>query len=81
VTTLTAHFDAHVLVPDSPVSLPMNQPLSVSAVPTPHGVDHGEEVDEMAWMRAAATVAGSDSLAEELDFYLSSDGRPFVDKR
>jgi hypothetical protein len=30
MTTLLAHFDGKVIVPDSPVKLPMNQPLRIS---------------------------------------------------
>ncbi|HXP62155.1 MAG TPA: hypothetical protein VN829_16780 [Dongiaceae bacterium] len=33
MTTLTAHFDGRVLIPDEPVKLPMNCPLEVRVQP------------------------------------------------
>ena len=43
MTTLRAHFDGKVIVPDEPVDLPVNQPLIVRVEPangtaTPQGV-------------------------------------------
>jgi hypothetical protein len=77
MTTLTAHFDGHVIVPDTPVSLPVNQPLRVSVILLAPGAENGYDVDEITWMRATAAEAANDFLAEEPDIYSSSDGRPF----
>lgn len=33
-TTMTAHFDGKVIVPDEPVQLPLNEKLQVQVVPT-----------------------------------------------
>jgi len=42
----------------------------------------GEEIDERAWTRAAASSPAFDFLKEAAeDIYTSSDGRPFHDKR
>jgi len=51
MTTLLAHFDGKVLVPDSPVKLPVNQPLkvSVSTVETNAAED---DMNKGAWLRA-----------------------------
>ena len=35
MTTINAHYDGKVLVPDEPVQLPVNQPLRVSVEPVP----------------------------------------------
>jgi hypothetical protein len=80
MTTFTAHFDGHVLVPDSLVNLPVNQPLRVSVMPPLEGADRRDEIDEIAWLGAASAAVGLDFLAEEPDLYSSSDGRPFVDQ-
>ena len=79
MTTLTAHFDGRVLVPDKPVKLPVNQPLRVSVVSMSES-EHSEEVDELAWQHAASSAVGPDFLAEEPDLYSPNDGRPFDDK-
>jgi hypothetical protein len=79
MTTLTAHFDGHVIVPDSPVKLPVNQPLRVSVFPMAESERNGD-MDEAAWLRAASSAVGPDFLAEEPDLYSSDDGRPFQDK-
>jgi len=53
MTILTAHFDGKVLVPDSPVKLPMNRPLKVSVSPLATngtdfiGVSYGRRVREV----------------------------------
>jgi len=77
MTTLTAHFDGHVIVPDTPVNLPVNQPLRVSVVTLAEGVENGYDVDEVTWIRAASANEAKGFLAEEPDLYSSSDGRPF----
>jgi hypothetical protein len=79
MTTLTAHFDGRVLVPDKPVKLPVNQPLRVSVVSMSES-EHSEEVDELAWQHAASSAVGPDFLAEEPDIYSQNDGRPFDSK-
>jgi hypothetical protein len=35
IVTIKAHFDGKVIVPDEPVDLPINQPLSVQLQPMP----------------------------------------------
>ena len=77
MTTLLAHFDGKVLVPDSPVKLPVNQTLkvSVSQVETD---DAEDDMDERAWLRAASKNPSFDFLRDEPDLYGSTDGKPFV---
>ena len=77
MTTLTAHFDGRVIVPDTPVNLPVNQPLRVSVVTLAERPETGYDVDEATWMQAATANMAKDFLAEEPDIYTSSDGRPF----
>jgi len=76
MTTLLAHFDGKVLVPDSPVKLPKNQPLkvSVSLLETNAAED---DMDEGAWLRAASKNSSFDFLREEPNLYRSTDGKPF----
>jgi hypothetical protein len=38
IVTIKAHYDGKVIVPDEPVDLPINQPLSVQLQPTPSEV-------------------------------------------
>ena len=74
--TLTAHFDGKVLVPDSPVKLPLNQTLKISVLPL--DADGAEDdLDEGAWLRAASKNPSLDFLRDEPDLYRSSDGKPF----
>ena len=77
MTTLLAHFDGKVLVPDSPVKLPVNQPLkvSVSTVETNAAED---DMDKGAWLRAASKNPSFDFLHEEPELYRATDGKPFV---
>ena len=77
MTTLLAHFDGKVLVPYSPVKLPVNQPLkvSVSTVETNAAED---DMDKGAWLRAASKNPSFDFLRDEPDIYHSTDGKPFV---
>jgi hypothetical protein len=76
MTTLLAHFDGKVIVPDSPVKLPVNQPLKVSVSPL---AENGSEDDmnEGAWLRAASKNPTFDFLRDEPDLYHSTDGKPF----
>ena len=76
MTILTAHFDGKVLVPDSPVKLPVNQPLKISVSPlATNGAE--DDMDEGAWLRAASKGSSCDFLREEPDLYHSTDGKPF----
>jgi hypothetical protein len=80
MTILTAHFDGKVLVPDSPVKLPVNQPLKVSVSPlATNGAE--DDLDEGAWLRAASKNPTFDFLREEPDLYHATDGKPFHDAR
>jgi len=80
MTTLLAHFDGKVLVPDSPVKLPKNQPLKVSvSLLETNGAE--DDMDEGAWLRAASKNPSFDFLREEPDLYRSTDGKPFHDAR
>jgi hypothetical protein len=80
MTTLLAHFDGKVLVPDSPVKLPVNQPLKVSVSPVASG-STDDDMDEGAWLRAASKNPTFDFLREEPELYHSTDGKPFHDAR
>jgi hypothetical protein len=80
MTILTAHFDGKVLVPDSPVKLPVNQPLKVSVSPLATN-DAEDDMDEGAWLRAASKSSSGDFLREEPDLYHSTDGKPFHDAK
>ena len=80
MTILTAHFDGKVLVPDSPVNLPVNQPLKVSVSPLATN-DAEDDMDEGAWLRAASKSSSCDFLREEPDLYHSTDGKPFHDAK
>jgi hypothetical protein len=85
MTTLLAHFDGKVLVPDSPVKLPVNQPLKVSvSTVEANGEENGEEDDDMnegAWLRAVSKNPSFDFLRDEPNLYRSTDGKPFHDAR
>lgn len=73
---LTAHFDGKVLVPDSPVKLPLNQALKVSVLPLESdGAE--DDMDETVWLRAGANNPSFDFLRDEPDIYCSTDGKPF----
>jgi hypothetical protein len=76
MTTLLAHFDGKVLVPDSPVKLPVNQPLKVS-VSTVGENSEDDDMHEGAWSRAASKNSAFDFLKEEPEIYRSTDGKPF----
>jgi hypothetical protein len=81
MTTLLAHFDGKVLVPDSPVKLPMNQPLKISVSPVTTNGAEEDDLDEGAWLRAASEHSAFDFLREEPNLYRSTDGKPFHDAR
>jgi hypothetical protein len=80
MTTLLAHFDGKVIVPDSPVKLPVNQPLKVS-VSTVEANAEEDDMNEGAWLRAASNNTSFDFLRDEPDLYRSTDGKPFHDAR
>jgi hypothetical protein len=66
--------------PDSPVKLPVNQPLKVSvSLLTTNGAE--DDMDEGAWLRAASKSSSCDFLRKEPDLYHSTDGKPFHDAR
>ncbi|MGH7975169.1 MAG: hypothetical protein ACREC8_00765 [Limisphaerales bacterium] len=75
--TLTAHFDGKVLVPDSPVKLPVNQPLKISVSPLESNGAEDDDMDEGAWLRAASKNPSFDFLKDEPELYRSTDGKPF----
>ena len=83
MTTLVAHFDGRVLIPDSPVNLPLNQPLKVSVAPmTSLATSADPELDEQVWLQAAVTSSAFDFLKDEAeDIYRPTDGRPFHDEK
>lgn len=76
MTTLLAHFDGKVIVPDSPVKLPMNQPLKITVSEFDANAEH-DDVSEIVWLRAASENSASDFLKEEPEIYRSTDGKPF----
>ncbi|HLX61587.1 MAG TPA: hypothetical protein VKX17_09930 [Planctomycetota bacterium] len=74
--TLKAHFDGAHIVLDEPYALPRNSALVVTVLPAPAPSD----IDEDAWLRAAATSDAFDFLADAAeDIYTLNDGEPFVD--
>jgi hypothetical protein len=77
MTTLTAHFDGKVLVPDSPVKLPVNRPLKVSVSTAEANGGEDDDMDEGAWLRAASKNPSFDFLRDEPNLYRSTDGKPF----
>jgi len=77
MTTLTAHFDGKVLVPDSPVKLPVNQTLKVSVSTVESNGAEDDDMNEGAWLRAASKNSTFDFLKEEAEIYRSTDGKPF----
>ena len=81
MTTLTAHFDGKVLVPDSPVKLPVNRPLKVSVSTVKANGEEDDDMNEGAWLRAAWKNASFDFLRDESNLYRSTDGKPFHDAR
>jgi hypothetical protein len=81
MTTLLAHFDGKVLVPDSPVKLPVNQPLKISVSTIEANGEEDDDMNEGAWLRAASKNPSFDFLRDEPDLYRSSDGKPFHDAR
>jgi hypothetical protein len=77
MTTLLAHFDGKVIVPDSPVKLPVNQPLKVSVSLLELNGGEDDDMNEGAWLRAASKNPAFDFLHDEPDLYHSTDGKPF----
>ena len=76
MTTLLAHFDGKVLVPDSPVELPVNQQLKVSVSAVETG-DAEDDMNEGAWLRAASKNPSFDFLHDEPELYCATDGKSF----
>lgn len=76
MTTLLAHFDGKVIVPDSPVKLPLNQPLKISVSEFDAQAEN-DDMSEGVWLRAAANNSAFDFLKEEPEIYRSTDGKPF----
>ena len=76
MTTLLAHFDGKVIVPDSPVKLPLNQPLKIS-VSEFDSTAEDDDMNEGVWLRAASKNSALDFLKEEPEIYRSTDGKPF----
>ena len=71
MTTVTAHFDGKVIIPDEPLDLPPNQPLIVRIEPV--GENHPAAVGSvLSWL--AANAVESDALPADLadrhDHYL-----------
>jgi hypothetical protein len=71
VTTVHAHFDGKVIVPDEPLNLPPNQALIVSIEPVTKKQEAAEE-SVLSWL--AANAVESDALpadlADQHDHYL-----------
>ena len=76
MTTLLAHFDGKVIVPDSPVKLPLNQPLKISVSEFDANAEDND-MNEGVWLRAASKSSAFDFLKEEPEIYRSTDGKPF----
>ncbi len=76
MTTLLAHFDGKVIVPDSPVKLPLNQPLKISVSELDANAED-DDMNEGVWLRAASKNPAFDFLKEEPEIYRSTDGKPF----
>ena len=76
MTTLLAHFDGKVIVPDSPVKLPMNQPLKISVSEFDANAED-DDMNESVWLRAASKNSAFGFLKDEPEIYRSTDGKPF----
>ncbi len=76
MTTLLAHFDGKVIVPDSPVKLPLNQPLKISVSEFDANAED-DDINEGVWLRAISKNSAFDFLKEEPEIYRSTDGKPF----
>jgi hypothetical protein len=74
--TLLGHFDGKVIVPDSPVKLPLNQPLKISVSEFDANAED-DDINEGVWLRAASKNSAFDFLKEEPEIYRSTDGKPF----
>ena len=71
MTTVNAHFDGKVIVPDEPLNLPLNQALIVSIESVPEKLEAAEG-SVLSWL--AANAVESDALPPDLadrhDHYL-----------
>jgi hypothetical protein len=74
--TLLAHFDGKVIVPDSPVKLPLNQPLKISVSEFDASAED-DDLGETVWLHAASKNSAFDFLKDEPEIYRSTDGQPF----
>ena len=71
MTTLTAHFDGSVLVPDEPVKLPMDRPLKVQVEPLPETLADEAPLQQLVELAKRFPVCGGppDGAAQH-DHYL-----------
>ena len=71
MTTLNAHFDGRVIVPDEPIDLPTNQPLIVHIEPV-GGKHEAAEESVLSWLAANAVESEAlpADLADRHDHYL-----------
>jgi hypothetical protein len=71
MTTVNAHFDGKVIIPDEPLDLPANQPLIVRIEPVSGNHEAAKE-SVLSWL--AANAVESDALPTDLadrhDHYL-----------
>ena len=63
MTTVNAHFDGKVIIPDEPLDLPPNQPLIVSIEPVAEKREAAKE-SVLSWL--AANAVASDALPADL---------------
>jgi len=71
MTTVNAHFDGKVIIPDEPLDLPPNQPLIVSIEPVAEKRS-GAKDSVLSWLAANAVASDAlpPDLAERHDHYL-----------
>jgi hypothetical protein len=71
MTTVNAHFDGKVIIPDEPLDLPPNQPLIVSIEPVAERQGAAEE-SVLSWLAANAVESNvlPTDLADRHDHYL-----------
>ncbi|HEY3763070.1 MAG TPA: hypothetical protein VGN23_15095 [Verrucomicrobiae bacterium] len=77
MTSLLAHFDGKVLVPDSPVKLPVNKPLKVTISILDAAPSEDDDIAEGVWLRNASKSSSFDFLKDEPELYRLTDGKPF----
>jgi len=71
MTTVNAHFDGKVIIPDEPLDLPPNQPLIISIEPVAEKQGAAEE-SVLSWLAANAVESNAlpTDLADRHDHYL-----------